>query len=151
MVWNSDRITNPGLPSLQQYGWQMDQDEWVPVMTNLPPAPEAILQLVKYGCSKERCSTNRCQCCKAGLDCPDLCTCSDNGETCDNVVQEEDVLWSEEEDISDDDGNLVIVQMNIVNHCIHTSEPHGQSGTVFITNNHAKRVMVDFDIPVKLL
>ena len=38
MVWNSDRITNPALPSPQQYGWQMDQDEWVPVMTNLPPA-----------------------------------------------------------------------------------------------------------------
>ena len=39
MVWNSDRITNPALPSPQQYGWQMDQDEWIPVMTNLPRAP----------------------------------------------------------------------------------------------------------------
>ena len=28
--------------------------------------------------------------------------------------------------------------MNILNHCIHRSEPHGQSGTVFIINNHAK-------------
>ena len=53
MVWNSDRITNPGLPSLQQYGWQMDQDEWVPVMTNLPPAPEAILQLVSMAAPKK--------------------------------------------------------------------------------------------------
>ena len=72
-------------------------------MTNLPPAPEAILQLVKCGCSKERCSTKSCQCHKAGLNCTDLCTNSDNGETCDNDVQEEDVLYSDEEDISDDD------------------------------------------------
>ena len=101
MVWNSDRITNPELPSPQHYGWQMDQEEWVPVMTNLPPAPEAILQLVQCGCSKERCSTNRCQCRKAGLNCTDLCNCSNNGETCDNDVQEEDVLYSGEEDSSD--------------------------------------------------
>ena len=101
MVWNSDRITNPELPSPQHYGWRMDQEEWVPVMTNLPPAPEGILQLVQCGCSKERCSTNRCQCRKAGLNCTDLCNCSDNDETCDNEVQEEDVLYSDEEDSSD--------------------------------------------------
>ena len=79
----------------------MDQEEWVPVMTNLPPAPEAILQLEQCRCSKERCSTNRCQCCKAGLNCTDLLNCSDNGETSDNDVQEEDVLYSDEEDSSD--------------------------------------------------
>ena len=39
MVWNSDRITNPELLSPQHYGWRMDQEEWVPVMTNMPPAP----------------------------------------------------------------------------------------------------------------
>ena len=74
-------------------------------MTSLPPAPEAILELLKCGYSKERCSTNHCQCHKAGLDCTDLCTCSDNGETCDSDVQEEDVLYSDEEDISDGDGD----------------------------------------------
>ena len=101
MVWKSDRITNPELPSPQHYGWRMDQEEWVPVMTNLPPAPEGILQLVQCGCSKERCSTNRCQCRKAGLNYTDLCIFSDNGETCDNDVQEEDVLYSDVEDSSD--------------------------------------------------
>lgn len=69
-------------------------------------------------------------------------------ETCDNDVQEEDVLYSDEEDISDDDGDYIIVQMNTVNHCIHTSEPYGQSGTVFITKNHSKifvrKAMVHF-------
>ena len=79
----------------------MDQEEWVPVMTKLPPAPEGIPQLVQCGCSKERCSTNLYQCRKAGLNCTDLCNCSDNGETSDNDVQEEDVLYSDEEDSSD--------------------------------------------------
>ena len=102
MVWNRDRITNPELPSPQDYGWHMDQEEWGPVMTKLPSAPEAILQLVQCGCFEERCSTNLCQCRKAGLNYTDLCKCSDNGETCDNDVQEEDALYSDEvEDSSD--------------------------------------------------
>ena len=100
-VWNSDRITNPELPSSQHYGWRMDQEEWVTVMTNMPPAPKAILQLVQCGCSKKRCFTNRCQCRKAGLNCKNFCNCSDNGESCVNDVQEEDVLDSYEEDSSD--------------------------------------------------
>ena len=27
IVWNSDRITNPELPSPQHYGWRMDQEQ----------------------------------------------------------------------------------------------------------------------------
>jgi len=56
------------------------------VMAQLQPAPDAVLHLVKCGCIKSRCSTNRCQCRKAGLNCTDLCSCSDEGvESCDNV------------------------------------------------------------------
>ena len=35
------------------YGWAMENAEWVPVMTTLSPAPEAVIELVKCGCSKE--------------------------------------------------------------------------------------------------
>ena len=49
MVLNRNKLTNPELSSSQHYGWQMDQDEWLLVMTKLPPVLEAI-QLVKYGC-----------------------------------------------------------------------------------------------------
>ena len=97
MVWNNDTVPNPQLPSPQNYGWQQFEDEWQPVKTKLPPAPEAIIQLVKCGCSKERCSTNRCQCRKAELRCTDLCACSDS-EPCDNVHDE-----NESEDDSEDD------------------------------------------------
>ena len=71
------------------------------MLTKLPPAPEAIIQLVKCACENERCSTNRCQCRKAGLNCIDLCTCSD-GEACDNDCCADDLLEIEDDDSDDD-------------------------------------------------
>ena len=53
MVWNKDTEPNPVLPSPSDYGWAMENAEWVPVMTTLSPAPEAVMELVKCGCSKE--------------------------------------------------------------------------------------------------
>ena len=35
------------------------RDEWLSVMKTTPPAPEAIIEMVKCGCVKQRCSTNR--------------------------------------------------------------------------------------------
>ena len=53
MVWNKDTEPNHVLPSPSDYGWAMENAEWVPVMTTLSPAPEAVMELVKCGCSKE--------------------------------------------------------------------------------------------------
>ena len=55
--------------------------------------------LVKCKCAQERCSTKRCQCRKAGLNCTDLCSCSDIGELCENMHDNDD------DDDDDDDGN----------------------------------------------
>ena len=90
MVWNNDKVPNPNIPSPENYGWKKDNDEWLPVMTTTPPAPEAIIEMVKCGCVKQRCSTNRCQCRKAGLTCTELCACSDDDEPCENSLQEDD-------------------------------------------------------------
>ena len=75
------------------------------MLTKLPPAPEALIQLVKCTCTKERCSTNRCQCRKAGLNCTDLCICSD-GEACNNVCSDDDHLETDDDDDDDGDGDL---------------------------------------------
>lgn len=91
LSWNSDIVPNPELPSPEGYGWTMENDHWVPVMTTLQPAPKAVIQLVKCGCSKERCATNRCQCRKAKLRCTDLCSSSDN-EDCNNQDHDEQEL-----------------------------------------------------------
>ena len=102
MVWNNDRILNPQLPPPQNYGWERKGDKWLPGITKLPPAPEAIIQLVKCACTKKRCSTNRWQCRKAGVNCTDLCTCSD-GEAHDNVCSHDDHLKTDDDDSDDDD------------------------------------------------
>ena len=97
---------------LNVYGMYMLSltDEWFPIMTPLQPAPDAVLHLVKCGCSREKCSTNRCQCHKAGLPCTDLCSCMDNeDEPCNNAIEEEEEMGSEssddeeEVDVDDDD------------------------------------------------
>ena len=85
MVWNNDRVLNPDLPPPDTYRWERKEDEWQPVITQLSPVPEAIIQLVKCNFVKERCFNNRCQCRKAGLKCTDLCTSSEEEELCYNV------------------------------------------------------------------
>ena len=59
-------------------------------MTTSPPAPEAIIEMVKCGCGTQRCSTNRCQRRKAGLTCTELCAWADDDEPCENALQEDD-------------------------------------------------------------
>ena len=79
MVWANDVVANPIMPSPEEYGWEKEEDRWIPVMTCLPPAPEAIIELVKCGC-KTQCASNRCQSRPAGLQCTDLCSCYDEDD-----------------------------------------------------------------------
>ena len=76
-VWNLDTVHEPQLPSPDTLGWTLEDDKWVHIMTSLPPAPEAIIQLVKCGYVKSRCSSSRCNCRRAGHKCTDLCSCAD--------------------------------------------------------------------------
>ena len=51
------------------------------------------------GCTKTRCSTNRCNCLKAELKCTNLSSCADSGDLCDNQLDtdaedEEENGWS---------------------------------------------------------
>ena len=71
-------------------------------MTILLLAPDTIILLVKCKCVKEKCTTKRgCQCRKAGLNCTDLLGCSDTGESCENMP--EDDSGDNDEDVSDDE------------------------------------------------
>ena len=103
LVWNNDVVANPSLPSPENFGWTLEGNQWIPIMTKLPPAPQAIIHLVKCKCAKERCSTNRCQCRKNGLNCTDLCGCSDGGESCENVNDGEDNDSGDDNEEDDDD------------------------------------------------
>jgi len=103
MVWNNDCVKNPVLPLPQGYGRTMENDGWIPVMTTLSPAPEAITQLVKCRCAEERCSTNCCQCRRAGLLCTDLCSSSDDDHKCEIQQGEWDDYDGDIEDEEDEE------------------------------------------------
>ena len=104
MVWNNDIVPQPQLPSPDNFGWKLEANKWLPVMTTLPPALEAVIQLVKCGCANEKCSTNRCQCQLANLNCSDLCNCCDSGDICekshspnDDLQEDEDVAYESDD------------------------------------------------------
>ena len=89
LVWNLDTVPFPDLPSPQEYGWKLKDDQWMPVMTSLAPAPNAVIELVGCGCKTSRCSTNRCNCRRTGLNCTDLCACADSQDPCANHPEDE--------------------------------------------------------------
>lgn len=75
MVWvNSDK-NHPSLPTPTAFGWTFDEStgRYFPVRCLNPPAPEAILHLIKCGC-KQGCE-RRCSCCKNNIPCTELCGC----------------------------------------------------------------------------
>ena len=54
MNWYNDVIPNPELPQPVDYGWNLVDCKFKPVMTSLLPAPDAVIHLVKCDCSKSR-------------------------------------------------------------------------------------------------
>ena len=67
------------------YGWELEGDKLLPIMTDLP-APLGLVELSMYSC-KGSCLTNRCSCHKNGLICTEMCKCLD---VCENDGNEDD-------------------------------------------------------------
>jgi len=86
MVWYNDIVPNPDIPFPKDYGWKEEIDKFVPVITTSSPAPDAILQLVKCGCSeKTRCNSQRCKCKSNQLYCTELCNRGADEDLCKNM------------------------------------------------------------------
>jgi len=63
----------------QQWGWKLQDSQLVPVMTDLPPATESLLKVLRCNC-KRGCDTLRCTCRKHGLSCSAVCgNCKGSG------------------------------------------------------------------------
>ena len=75
-------MTQPYLPDLTDCGWTFDEKTktYKPVLCLSPPAPKAVLELVKCGCKAGECGSN-CSCKKNKLPCTSLCKCSHEGCT----------------------------------------------------------------------
>ncbi len=75
-VMRDKGYTSPqlSLPRLRGNGWSEDE---LPIRCLVPPAPRAVIELVKCGCKGE-CKGN-CSCAKNGLACTPLCKCYAEG------------------------------------------------------------------------
>ena len=56
---------NEGM-SLEDYGWKVTEGQVLPRMTDLPAAPESLLQMIRCNCLSD-CASARCTCRKHGL------------------------------------------------------------------------------------
>ena len=58
--------------SAVEWGWRLSDGLLAPVMTDIPPAPEALLRIIRCNCMTD-CSTSRCSCRKNNLECSPAC------------------------------------------------------------------------------
>ena len=80
------------------WGWMTKDENLVPVMTDLPPAPDELLRFIRCNCTTD-CSTARCNCRKHSLECSPACgQCRSIG--CSNSTAAD---ISDEHDDNDDD------------------------------------------------
>ena len=56
----------------RDWGWMTKDENVVPVMTFLPPAPDELLRVIRCNCITD-CSTARCSCRKHRLECSPAC------------------------------------------------------------------------------
>jgi len=89
------------------WGWKQDGDHFVSITTDLPVAPDEILNVVRCGC-KTACSSALCSCRKNGLKCMSACKCC--GIECENA---DNALLLSEVDSCDSDENGIIMDDDI--------------------------------------
>lgn len=71
----------------EDWGWQLQAGQFLPVLTDLRPAPPVLLDIIICKC-KTDCSTSRCSCRKHGLECSSACS-ECHGILCSNCTIEE--------------------------------------------------------------
>ena len=81
-----------------RWGWEIKNDKFAPIMTDVEAGPPDILKVIRCGC-KESCS-NSCSCRKAGLKCAASCK-ECHGITCKNVEVIEPELDNEDRHLLD--------------------------------------------------
>ena len=87
LVWKSSCKPCPNIPPPTHYSWQLQDGNLIPVLSENPPAPKALLELRRCSCSSS-CMTNRFGCRKNTLVCTDACGCSDGCENSEDYIAE---------------------------------------------------------------
>ena len=65
--WQGSHLRNP-----KEWGWCLVDKEYVPYQTDMPVAPQYLLEILRCYC-KNNCNTSRCSCKKYGLKGLDMC------------------------------------------------------------------------------
>ena len=78
------------LPDPRGFGWELDNGNLVPIMTDDLPAPTGLIELSTCTC-KTGCSSGRCTCKKNNLLCTEICKSSDAFENSD-CNEKEDIM-----------------------------------------------------------
>ena len=96
-IWLQDLVAESEILDPETLGWhRQDNGTYVPVVSKVPPAPEAVVELVKCTCWVSKCR-QRCSCKTHNLTCTELCKCEGAEETCNNIVTG-DILSDEEDE-----------------------------------------------------
>ena len=79
------------------WGWKRSDGKLMPVLTDLPPAPDELLKMIRCNCRTD-CNSMRCTCRKHNLKCSPACgNCK--GSACMNS----DTFMNEDEDEDEDE------------------------------------------------
>lgn len=108
MIWNNDKVAKPEIPTPTDYGWTISSEPeaknlYIPTITDLPPAPMAVLELVRCKCVKAKCRTARCSCRRAGVVCTEMCVCESSYDLCENMYRDTNREADDEDEDDDDD------------------------------------------------
>ena len=80
----------------ESWGWKITESGYYPIMSDLPPAPEELLQVVRCNCTTD-CRSTRCSCQKHDLKCTLACGHC-RGSACSNAGI---AIVEDDEDIDD--------------------------------------------------
>ncbi len=83
-MWLQDLVLNPSSLDPLSMGWKIQDNKYLPILSQIPPAPDAVLQLVRCTCEKSQCS-KRCSCRSNNVVCTELCKCGGDVDNCMNI------------------------------------------------------------------
>lgn len=66
------------------------EHEYLPVMCDMPCAPQEIVSSIHCSCAKSRCLAS-CKCVQNRVQCTEMCSCSAEIDKCENVGDPDDV------------------------------------------------------------
>ena len=89
-IWEKAVEREPDIPSPVGHGWDVKDGYLEVVWMTEKPAPESILEMIVFSC-KRKCGCG-CQFLQHGLNCTDVCSCSD---TCTNLLADD---WNDDDD-----------------------------------------------------